>query len=162
MKSFNESPLDTEDCGTTPEQVAPGLRKDLEIAPLKPKGKFGAGGPKGNKHAQKHGAYSMRLTPEEQQEREQFESDLIADQGGDVSAAQRALIRRLGFLEIRLRRCERASSAGRTIADEHVLAWINSQRLLLSALGLERKQKSEPNLQDYLREKAEREQEKVQ
>jgi hypothetical protein len=131
---------------------AGGVQKEPEVLPFKPSKK---GGPIGNKKAQKHGAYSRCLTRKEQRERAQFESELAEDLAGDVSAAQRALIRRAGFLEIRLRRCERADSKGLHIPDEHILAWINSQRLLLTALGLKRKQRSAPNLQDYLRQKAE-------
>jgi hypothetical protein len=138
------------------------VRKRREILPFKPKRK---GGPRGNQKNLKHGAYSARLTPEEQQEREQFESELITDLAGNASTAQRALIRRASFLEIRLRRCERATEAGMEIADEHILAWINAQRLLLCALGLEAREKRGPNLQDYLKAKeehAKQGQEKVQ
>jgi hypothetical protein len=122
-----------------------------EIAPKSSKRK---GGPPGNQKSLKHGAYSNRLSREEEQERNRFESELIEDLGGDVSAAQRSLIRRAGFLEIRLRRCDRADSNGSYIPDEHLLAWVNSQRLLLTALGLERKQRTTPSLHEYLNQKA--------
>ncbi len=143
---------------------APGEQKVAEIVPLKPKGKFGAGGPPGNFKGLKHRAYSPRLTPEEDQERALFENDLIADLGGEVSTAQRALIQRASWLEIRLRRCERADKKRLRIADEHILSWIGAQRLLLQAVGLERKLKPGPNLQDYLAQKEQHEakQENVQ
>ncbi len=147
------------------EQVAPGLQNGTENAASqpgkKPKGRFGAGGPKGNKFAQKHGIYAPKFTPEEEQERARFQAELLEDMGGEASTAQRALIRRAGFLEIRLRRCERADAKGYKLADEHVLSWINAQRLLLCALGLERKQKKGPSLQEYL-EKKNQEAEKLQ
>jgi hypothetical protein len=111
------------------------------------------GGPPGNTKNLKHGAYSVRLSPEEEAERTQFEDELINDLGGDVSTAQRALVRRAGFLEIRLRRCERADSNGQYIPDEHLLAWVNSQRLLLTALGLKRIKRSDLNLHEYLQRK---------
>lgn len=141
---------------------APGEQKEGEIVAFKPKGKFGAGGPPGNLKGLKHRVYSPRLTPEEEQELAQFESDLLADLGGEVSTAQRALIRRASWLEIRLRRCERADKKRLRIADEHILSWIGAQRLLLCALGLERKQQSGPTLQEYLAQKRQNEQEKVQ
>ena len=135
---------------------APEVQKSPENSPSsKPKGRFGEGGPPGNKKAQKHGCYSPRLTPEEMEERRRYEANLLNDQGGVASTAQKTLIGRAGMIEMRLRRCDRATSKGMRIPDEHILSWINAQRLLLCALGLERKQNSEPNLQDYLREKAE-------
>ncbi len=143
--------MNIEDCNVSEKPVAPGLQKAAE---KKPKGRFGAGGPPGNRKAEKHGAYSA-VSPEEEQERIQFENDLMADLADDVSTAQRALIRRAGFLEIRLRRCERADSKGLRIADVHILSWINAQRLLLAALGLKRLQASSPSLSDYLQKKAE-------
>ncbi len=115
-----------------------------------PKQSTRRGGPPGNSKGLKHGAYSARLLPEEEEERTRFESELVDDLGGDVSTAQRALIRRTGFLEIRLRRCEKADSNGLYIPDEHILAWINSQRLLLTALGLKRSKQSGPTLQEYI------------
>jgi hypothetical protein len=123
-----------------------------ESEDAKPKSKV-KGGPPGNQKNLRHGAYSPRLSPEEEQERTRFENELIADLAGDVSTAQRALVRRAGFLEIRLRRCERADSNGLYIPDEHVLAWINSQRLLLTALGLKRAKSSGPSLKEYMKEK---------
>ena len=143
---------------------APGEQKEDEIPPSKPKGRFGAGGPPWNQKGLRHGAYSPRLSPEEERERDHLENDLIADLGGDVSTAQKVLIRRISLIEIRLRRCERADKKRLRIPDEHILAWINSQRLLLVALGLERKQKPGPDLQGYLaqREREKQQQEKVQ
>ena len=146
--------MDTGISEAAQDRVAPGLQNVAEIVPLKPMGKFGAGGPPGNQKGRIHGAYSPRLSAEEELERSRFEAELLDDLGGEVSAAQRALIRRASFLEIRLRRCERADRKRLRIADEHVLAWINSQRLLLCALGLERKKKQGPDLQDYLKQKA--------
>ena len=112
------------------------------------------GGPLGNTKNLKHGAYSERITPEEEQERARFENALIDDLAGDVSTAQRALIKRAGFLEIRLRRCEKADAKGFHIPDEHILAWINSQRLLLTALGLKRTKRSGVDLRDYINQKS--------
>jgi hypothetical protein len=131
----------------------PEVRKDPVTVASPPKRK---GGPPGNLKSLKHGAYSARLSAEEEQERTRFESQLISDLAGDVSTAQQALIRRASFLEIRLRRCERADSEGLHIADEHVLAWINSQRLLLTALGLKKIRNSGPSLQEYLQQKTEK------
>ena len=134
---------------------AAGEQKNPEIVDILPPQKRGRGAPLGSANALKHGAYSPRMTPEEESERAAFEAELLQDLAGDASTAQRALIRRAGFLEIRLRRCERATAGGLAIADEHVLSWINAQRLLLCALGLERRQRPGPSLQDYLAQKAE-------
>jgi hypothetical protein len=106
-------------------------------------------GPVGNKHAAKHGIY-VRFSPEEEAERSAFEVELLEDLGG-ASTAQRALIRRASWLEIRLRRSERADGEGFRLSDEYVLSWINSQRLILCALGLERRQRPALTLQEYLR-----------
>ncbi len=116
--------------------------------------KHGPGPPAGNQNARKHGVYSQ-WTAEDIAEREQYEKDLIDDLGGSVSTAQRSLIRRGSWLEVRLRRNERASIRGyRGIASEHVLAWINSQRLILCALGLQRKAQQPMSLAEYLEAKS--------
>lgn len=103
----------------------------------------------GNGHAVKHGTYRRGLSPEEVTEREAYEADLIDDLGC-ATTAMRTLIRRASWLEIRLRRMERASGE---IADEHALAWINSQRLLLCALGLEKRQAPGTTLAQYLEQR---------
>lgn len=120
---------------------------------------------KDNKLALKHGVYCP-FTPEERAEREEYERQLTEDLGGNPSTAQRSIIRRASWLEVKLRKNERASMEGQgEIAQEHCLSWVNSQRLLLCALGLERKQRPGPSLQDYLaakaREKAEAEKAQV-
>jgi hypothetical protein len=107
-------------------------------------------GPAGNRHAVKGGVYA-RLGPEEQAERAKFEAELLEDLGGVASTAQRALMRRASWLEIRLQRSEAADAEGFRLTDEHVLSWINSQRMILVALGLERRQRPGPSLQEYLK-----------
>ncbi len=108
---------------------------------------------RGGRIAEKHGVYTSRFTPEEEKERAEFENDLLTDLGGYPTTAQRTLIRRASYIEIRLRRTERATEDGWRLPSEHVLAWVNSQRLLLCALGLERRTKPAPSLQDYVRRK---------
>jgi hypothetical protein len=150
MTSFEVNAMDTKDSEVTQKQVAPGLQNEPAIMPFKLKGRFGAGGPPGNTKAVKHGVYCVAFTSEEKTEREEYARELEEDLG-NVSAAQRSLIRRASWIEVRLRRNERASEDGRgEIASEHVLSWINSQRLLLCALGLERKQRPGPSLQEYI------------
>ncbi len=104
----------------------------------------------GGKLALKHGVYA-RFTAEEKAERAEYERLLTDDLGGNPSVMERSLIRRASWLELRLRRNERAGEDGKgEIASEHVLSWINSQRLLLCALGLERVVKPGESLAEFL------------
>ena len=142
--------------------VAPGLQISSEFVPIKPKGRFGEGGPPGNKKALKHGLYSENFTEKEQAERQSWEKSIIDDLGGAavISTAQNTLIRTAGMLEMKRARIDRAITENRDEpAQEHVLALVNSLRLILCALGLERRVKPAPSLQDYMREKAERQDE---
>lgn len=105
-----------------------------------------------------HGFYSERITPEELAVREAWERSLIADLGGPaaVTTTQQTLVTTAGMLEMRRARVDRAMREGLGgPAQEHVLALVNSLRLILCALGLERKAKPAPSLQDYLKSKAE-------
>jgi len=141
-------------------QVAPGLRNESDILDFPEPAKRKRGGSKpgrpmpwndGNQFARKHGVYCAAFTPEEKAERKEYERQLEADLG-IISTAQRSIIHRASWLEIRLRRNERASAEGQgEIASEHVLSWINSQRLLLCALGLERRQKPEQSFEEHLK-----------
>ena len=78
-------------------QGAPGARKQPEIAGFPPPQKRRRGAPLGSANALKHGAYSLRMTPEEETYQASFEADLLRDLGGDASTAQRALIHRASF-----------------------------------------------------------------
>ena len=112
------------------------------------------GGQIGNKNGQKHGCFSNRFSAEEEEERRRFEEELTADLGAVPSTAQKVLVRRASFLEVRLRRSEKASGEGYVIPDLYLLSWINSQRLILKELGIERKVKAAVDLQTYLKRKA--------
>jgi hypothetical protein len=130
-------------------------------APFSPKRK-GRGahlnkGPAGNKFAETHGFYTVEAAAEERRDREAMEQALIEDLGGAsaISASQRTLIRTAGMLEMRRARVDRAIQEGRDApAQEHVLALVNSLRLTLCALGLERQAKPGRSLQDYIRQRA--------
>jgi hypothetical protein len=101
--------------------------------------------------------YSREFSAKEIEEREKFERSLTRDLGGTkaTTTAQRALIRSAGFIELRLRRTYRAAMEGRgEIPDEHLLSWVNAQRLLLCALGLEKRLKPEMNIQTYMAKRA--------
>ena len=79
----------------------------------------------------------------------------MIDLGGPkgLSTGQRALIRRASWLEIRLRRSERASLEGHRLADNVVLSWISCQRRLLSSLGLRKVVRAEStSLDDVVNE----------
>ncbi len=127
-----------------------------EIPASKPKARFGAGGPKGNKFALKHGGYEkpQQWTDEDKTYRKQWEEHAIEEKG-DPSHLERCLIRTASYLDARLKRVWRAMENGDgEPATEHLISWVNSLRLILCALGLERKQRKGPSLQDYLNQKA--------
>ena len=106
----------------------------------------------GNDRAVKHGIYRQAFTAEEESERLEYERELIQDLGGHPTVAQKTLIRRASFMEMRLRRSEQASNDGWALPDAVILAWINAQRLALCALGLERRNHPAPDLSDIIRE----------
>lgn len=128
---------------SAPEKTPKGFTR------LKQPEKLGRGRP------QTHGIYSNRFTAEEENERSIYEQELIDDLGGYPTTAQRTLIRRAGFLEIKLRRSERATADGHVLPDNWILAWLNSQVRLLCKLGLGRRQQQEGNMtfRDYLKKK---------
>jgi hypothetical protein len=140
-----------EDIFEKKEQGAPEERKEAEIVDFPEPAKRNKGGGSkpgrpmpwndGNQFAVKHGAYSIHFSPEEQQERTAYENRLISDLHCEPSTAEMTLIHRASFLEMRLRRTEKAGPGA--VADGYVLSWINSQRLLLCALGLKKTLKSE-------------------
>jgi hypothetical protein len=110
--------------------------------------------PNGNQNAVRHRVYSKEFTPEELTERTRYEGELFQDLGSNPTTAQKTLVRRAGYIEIKLMRTERATAEGTgEIANEHVLAWINAQRLLLCALELERKARPAMDLKSYLERK---------
>lgn len=100
-------------------------------------------GPANNRHAETHGFYRVTPTPEESAAREAFEQAMTEDLGGQsvISASQRTLISTAGMLEMKRARVDRAIQAGCDApAQEHVLALVNSLRLILCALGLAKRQ----------------------
>ena len=146
--------MESRETKTTESSVAPGLQISPEFVPLKPKGRFGEGGPLGNKKALKHGLYSENFTEKEQADRLKWEQSIIDDLGGVavISTAQGTLIRTAGMLEMKRARIDRAITENRDEpAQEHVLALVNSLRLILCALGLERRSKPVQTLQDYMK-----------
>ena len=156
--------MESEETRTPKLPVAPGLQISPEFVPLKPKGRFGEGGPPGNKKALKHGLYSETFTEKEQADRQSWEQSIIDDLGGAavISTAQNTLIRTAGMLEMKRARIDRAITENRDEpAQEHVLALVNSMRLILCALGLERRSKPVQTLQDYIRGKGEQPGEEV-
>jgi hypothetical protein len=81
-------------------------------------------------------------------------ADLLAHIGDDVTAPQKLIIQAAGLKAVRL-----ALLSDKLLTDEnglteggdhHALAWLNSLRLDLSALGLERREKPTLNLASYL------------
>jgi len=76
--------------------------------------------------------------------------------GGNPSPQQRILIDRAVYKLARCTLFESATLAGDTSADEHYLAWSNSLRLDLQALGLDHVDPPVSPLQDYIRSFAEK------
>jgi hypothetical protein len=98
----------------------------------------------GNSFAWKHGFYSQAFSAEELAAREQFEREAIEEQGGELPAGKKALLRVTSLQIMMLNRAAHAIEQGIYIPQEHLIALMNSLRLNLSALGLEQKTKSEP------------------
>lgn len=75
---------------------------------------------------------------------------LIETIGGKPSPPQRILIDRAVYKMARCSLFESATLAGENGSDEHYLAWANSLRLDLIALGLDQVDSPVPSLQDYI------------
>lgn len=82
-----------------------------------------------------------------------IEAELTADLGGDPSAAERLLIQAATVKAVRLNLlAEQLLDGVEVQSDQHnVLAWANSLRHDLQALGLQRRSKDvTPDLSDYI------------
>jgi hypothetical protein len=76
---------------------------------------------------------------------------------GDATAPQRLLIQSAGLKAVRLALLSDQLLDGTPPSegsDHHALAWLNSLRLDLQALGLERKSPAALDLREYLKEQA--------
>jgi hypothetical protein len=77
---------------------------------------------------------------------------------GDASAPQRLLVQSAALKSVRLALLTDQLLDGTPMAegsDHHALAWLNSLRLDLQALGLERRNQPSLDLASYLKEQAE-------
>jgi hypothetical protein len=77
---------------------------------------------------------------------------------GDASAPQRLLVQSAALKATRMMLLTDQLLAGVPLAegsDHHALAWLNSMRLDLQAIGLERKGPASIDLREYLKEQAE-------
>ena len=85
------------------------------------------------------------------------EAELIEHVGGHPTAAERLLIQAASIKATRLALLSEKLLSGEDMSegsDAHILAWLNSMRLDLAALGLERRAKDiTPRLDDYLARK---------
>jgi hypothetical protein len=119
-----------------------------------------AGGrPKGSKHKPLIGAFSTdrRLTSLDSRTKagrilRQTCRDLTAQLGGDPSPAETLLIQSAAIKAVRLYLLsEKLLADGAIGSDEHALAYLNSMRLDLVALGLKRRAKDvTPSLAEIL------------
>jgi len=80
-------------------------------------------------------------------------ADLTMAVGNDPSPQKRILIDRVTYKLFRITLFEAATLAGDQGADEHYLAWANSLRLDLLALGLDHVKPKSLDVASYLREK---------
>jgi hypothetical protein len=81
----------------------------------------------------------------------EIEGELVSAIGGNPSPQQTILIHRIVYKLARITFFEASTLAGDKGADEHYLAWSNSLRLDLQAIGLDRVPPPTPTLADYLR-----------
>ncbi len=133
------------------------------------------GPPTGNVNGLKHGAYSD-LEKRAQDKlgrrrqlyrlkrllaaRDHVQGELTSALGGDLSPQDGLLVDRVANLAVRIALLEVESLQAladnpevRPPNDERLLAWINTLRLCLCALGLERRAKPVESLQDYLKKR---------
>ncbi len=116
------------------------------------------GGQYGNTNSQKHGAFAqidlrkIDLRTREAKNLAAAKDLLIAALGGDPTPQESILIDRVVFKMLRCTLYEMATLQGQTGggSDHIYLAWANSLRLDLQALGLSRKTKSVMDLTNYL------------
>jgi hypothetical protein len=81
-------------------------------------------------------------------------ADLTTALGNDPSPQERILIDRCVYKLFRVTLFEAATLAGEKGADEHYLAWSNSLRLDLLAIGLDHMKPKPLDLASYMREQA--------
>lgn len=83
-------------------------------------------------------------------------SDISADLGGadELTRAELELVRRAAGLSVLAAMAESNMLAGEDIDIATLVSVGNAQRRVLSTLGLERRQRAVPSLQDYLAAKA--------
>jgi hypothetical protein len=117
------------------------------------------GGRLANTNAVKHGAYGD-LSKRNLDQRSKLaralrevEGELVDAVGGDPSPQEKILIDRVVFKLARVTLFEAETLTGGNGADEHYLAWSNSIRLDLQAIGLKRAPKPVPSLQEFLAER---------
>jgi hypothetical protein len=125
----------------------------LEVMKHKPKAR-GPGAPKGNNNALKGGAFSgltnldqrCKLARSMRDAEHRFRTAL----GGDPSPQEQTIVNRIVFKIAKCSLYEAAALAGQTSSDNQYLAWANSLRLDLQALGLERRAVKVMDLDEYL------------
>jgi len=139
------------------------MAKQASTILKKRKGRTGRrGGQLGNTNSQKHGAFAqidlrkIDLRTREAKKLAAAKDLLIAALGGDPTPQESILIDRVVFKMLRCTLYEMATLQGKTGggSDHIYLAWANSLRLDLQALGLSRKTKRVVDLTNYLDEHA--------
>jgi hypothetical protein len=120
----------------------------------------GEGAPRGNGNNLKFGAYAD-LSDRNIDQRSKLaralkaiENDLVNSLGGNPSPQEMILLQRVVAKVARCTLFESAAFTGQgNPADEHYLAWANSLRHDLCALGLKARPKVLPSLAEYLAER---------
>jgi hypothetical protein len=140
---------------------APGVQKMPAVLPFSAERKGNTRGlnrgPAGNQFARTHGFRAVGMSDEERAGRKAQVARMITEKGGSsaISEPERTLIETASWLQVKLSRVWKTIEEGGAEPDSaHVLAAVNSLRLILCALGLEKRKPSGPSLEQYLQKKA--------
>jgi hypothetical protein len=156
--------MESRESKTTKTPVAPGLQESAKIAEFPQAEKRKRGGSKpgretpwmiGSRNAETHGFYRQAWDEEEIAARNAWLQSMIEEKG-NPTFAERSLLTTASWLNAIIIRAFKAMEEGKGApAHDHLLAIVNSFRLIMTALGLERKTKPTQSLQDYLQKKVE-------
>ncbi len=105
-------------------------------------------------HSRPHVLAKLDRRTKEARQLEATVAELVEHVGGTPTAPQARLIDRIARLELYLAKMdERANANGGTLSERdsrQYLAWCNSFRLAMRDLGLEKRGKGPPSLQEHL------------
>jgi len=135
-------------------------RYPLRVIKKRPPATKTGGAPKNNANALKSGVYAD-LSRRNIDQRTKLaralhavEADLVSALGGAeaITPQEKILVDRVVYKLARCTLAEASHFAGESGADDHYLAWSNSLRLDLQALGLDRRVKDVMDLGEYVKQ----------